>query len=95
MMSLGLDKLIISKLDNIDLREIMGTTISNLNSRNQNLGLGQTLSKNKLKQEHEVNRNERHNDTRFLPEVRPPTKDAYISVVELIKSWVSFNPNRL
>jgi hypothetical protein len=47
------------------------------------------------KQEHEVNQNERHKDTRFLPEVRPPTKDAYVSVVELTKSRVAFNPNPL
>jgi hypothetical protein len=59
------------------------------------LGLGQTLSKNKLEQEQEVNQNERHKDTRFLPEVHPPTKDAYVFVVELTKSWVSFNPNPL
>jgi hypothetical protein len=32
-MRLGPDKLTISKLDNIELREIMGTTRSNLNSR--------------------------------------------------------------
>jgi hypothetical protein len=66
IMGLGPDKRTISKLDNIELRKITGTTISNLNSRNQNLGLGKTLSKNKLEQEHEVNRNERHKDTRFL-----------------------------
>jgi hypothetical protein len=95
IMGLGPDKRTISKLDNIELRKITGTTISNLNSRNQNLGLGKTLSKNKLEQEHEVNRNERHKDTRFLSEVRPPTKDTYVSVVELIKSHVSFNPNPL
>jgi hypothetical protein len=35
MMHLGLDKLNISKLDNIELREIMGTIRSNLNSKNQ------------------------------------------------------------
>jgi hypothetical protein len=35
MMCLGPDKLTISKLDNIELREIMETTRSNLNSRNQ------------------------------------------------------------
>jgi hypothetical protein len=29
--------------------------------------------------------------TRFVSEVWPPTKDAYVSIVELIKSWVSFN----
>jgi hypothetical protein len=34
MMHLGPDKLNISKLDNIELREIMGTTRSNLNSKN-------------------------------------------------------------
>jgi hypothetical protein len=45
-MRLDPDKLTISKLDNIELREIMGTTGSNLNS-DSNLGLGQTLSKNK------------------------------------------------
>jgi hypothetical protein len=33
MMHLGLDKLTISKLDNMELREIMGITRSNLNSR--------------------------------------------------------------
>jgi hypothetical protein len=31
----GPDKLTISRLDNIELREIMGATRSNLNSRNQ------------------------------------------------------------
>jgi hypothetical protein len=31
-MRLGLNKLTISKLDNMELREIMGTTRSNLNS---------------------------------------------------------------
>jgi hypothetical protein len=35
MMHLGLDTLTISKLDNIDLREITGTTRRNLNSKNQ------------------------------------------------------------
>jgi hypothetical protein len=35
MMRLDPNKLIISKLDNIELREITGTTRSNLNSRNQ------------------------------------------------------------
>jgi hypothetical protein len=35
MMRLGLDKLTISKLDYIELREIMGITRSNLNSRFQ------------------------------------------------------------
>jgi hypothetical protein len=35
MMRLGPDKLAISKLDNIELREITGATRSNLNSRNQ------------------------------------------------------------
>jgi hypothetical protein len=34
-MRLGHDKLTISKLDNIELKEIMGITRSNLNSRNQ------------------------------------------------------------
>jgi hypothetical protein len=34
-MCLGPDKLTISKLDNIELREIMGVNRSNLNSRNQ------------------------------------------------------------
>jgi hypothetical protein len=34
-------------------------------------------------------------DTRFVPEVQPPTKDAYVSVEELTRSWVSFNPNPL
>jgi hypothetical protein len=32
MTHLGLDELTISKLDNMELREIMGTTRSNLNS---------------------------------------------------------------
>jgi hypothetical protein len=36
MMCLGPDKLTISKIDNMELREIMRATISNLNSRNQN-----------------------------------------------------------
>jgi hypothetical protein len=35
MMCLGPDKLTINKLDNIELRKIMGATRSNLNSRNQ------------------------------------------------------------
>jgi hypothetical protein len=48
-----------------------------------------------LKQKQEGNQYDRHKDTRFLPEVRPPTKDAYVSVVELTKSRVSFNPNPL
>jgi hypothetical protein len=94
-MRLHLNKFTISKLDNIKLREITGATRSNPNSRNQNLGLGQTLSKNKLKPEQEVNRNERHKDTGFLPEVRLCIKDNYVSVVELTKIWVSFNPNTL
>jgi hypothetical protein len=34
-MHLGPDKLTIDKLDNIELREIMGATRSYLNSRNQ------------------------------------------------------------
>jgi hypothetical protein len=34
-MRLGPDKLTISKLDNMDLREIIGTTRSNINSRIQ------------------------------------------------------------
>jgi hypothetical protein len=33
MMCIGPDKLTISKLDNMELREIMGTIRSNLNSR--------------------------------------------------------------
>jgi hypothetical protein len=33
-MCLGPDKFIISKLDNIELKELMGTTRSNQNSRN-------------------------------------------------------------
>jgi hypothetical protein len=32
-------------------------------------------------------------DTRFVPEVQPITKVAYVSIEELTKSWVSFNPN--
>jgi UDP-2,3-diacylglucosamine pyrophosphatase LpxH len=60
MIDLGSDKPTISKLDNIELREITRSTISNLNTRNQNLRLGQTLRKNKLEQE--VNQNERHKD---------------------------------
>jgi hypothetical protein len=35
----------------------------------------------------------RHKDTRFVPEVWPPTKDAYVSIEELTKSRVSFNHN--
>jgi hypothetical protein len=35
MMHLGTDKLTISKLDNMEFREIMGTNRSNLNSRIQ------------------------------------------------------------
>jgi hypothetical protein len=38
MMRLGPDELAISKLDNIELREIMGTTRSNLDSRIQIYG---------------------------------------------------------
>jgi hypothetical protein len=34
-MSLGPDKLTISKLDNMKLRELMETTKKNINSRNQ------------------------------------------------------------
>jgi hypothetical protein len=34
-MRLGSDKITISKLDNIEIREITGTTRSNINSRNQ------------------------------------------------------------
>jgi hypothetical protein len=37
----------------------------------------------------------RHKDTRFVPEVQPLTKDAYVSVEELTKSQVSFNLNPL
>jgi hypothetical protein len=37
-MRLGPDKLTISKLDNMELREIMGTTKSNINSRIQIYG---------------------------------------------------------
>jgi hypothetical protein len=50
MMNLGPDKLMACKLNTIELREIKGTSRSNINSRNQTLGLGQTLSKNKLEQ---------------------------------------------
>jgi hypothetical protein len=77
MMHLGPNKLTISKLDNMKLREITGTNRSNLNS----------------KQEQELNQNERYKDTRFLSEVRPPTKDVYVSIVGLTKSRVSFNHN--
>jgi hypothetical protein len=35
MMRLGLDKLIISKLNNIEFRKITGATRRNINSRNQ------------------------------------------------------------
>jgi hypothetical protein len=38
MMRLGPDELTISKLDNMELREIMETTRNNLNSRIQILG---------------------------------------------------------
>jgi hypothetical protein len=38
IMRLGPDKLTISKLDNMELREIMGTTRSNLNARIQIYG---------------------------------------------------------
>jgi hypothetical protein len=37
----------------------------------------------------------RHEDARFVPKVQLPTKDAYISVEELTKSQVSFNPDPL
>jgi hypothetical protein len=73
----------------------MRVTRGNSNTRNHNLGLGQTLSKNKLEQEQEVNQNERHKDIRFLPEVRSPIKDANVSIVEVIKSRTSFNTNPL
>jgi hypothetical protein len=43
-MRLGLDKLTISKLDNIELRKITRANRSNINSTNQ------TLSMNKLEQ---------------------------------------------
>jgi hypothetical protein len=36
---------------------------------------------------------ETQGDTRFVLEVWPPIKDAYIFVEELTKSQVSFNPN--
>jgi hypothetical protein len=36
---------------------------------------------------------EAQEDTRFVPKVQLPTKDAYISVEELTKRHVSFNPN--
>jgi hypothetical protein len=32
-------------------------------------------------------------DKRYVPEVRPTTNIAYISVEEIIKNQVSFNPN--
>jgi hypothetical protein len=51
MMHLCPDKLTVSKLDNIEFREITGATRGNPNTRNQNLGLGQTLSKKKHEQE--------------------------------------------
>jgi hypothetical protein len=34
-------------------------------------------------------------DTKFVPEVWPTTKVAYVSVEELTKRQVSFNPNPL
>jgi hypothetical protein len=37
----------------------------------------------------------RDKDTRFFLKVWPPTNDAYVSVVELTKNRVSFNPNLL
>jgi hypothetical protein len=36
---------------------------------------------------------EAQGDTRFVPEVWSTPKVVYISIEELIKSWVSFNPN--
>jgi hypothetical protein len=36
---------------------------------------------------------EAQGDTRFVPEVRSPTKDAYVSVEELTKSRIIFNRN--
>jgi hypothetical protein len=36
---------------------------------------------------------EAQGDTRFVPEVLPTTKVAYVSIEVLTKSWVSFNPN--
>jgi hypothetical protein len=46
-MHLGPDKLTISNVENMELREITGTTINNLNS-DSNIGLCQTLNKNKI-----------------------------------------------
>jgi hypothetical protein len=36
---------------------------------------------------------ETQGDTRFVPEVQLPTKDANVSIEKLTKSQVSFNPN--
>jgi hypothetical protein len=36
---------------------------------------------------------EAQGDTRFDAKFWTPTKNAYVSVEELTKSWVSFNPN--
>jgi hypothetical protein len=36
---------------------------------------------------------ETHGDTRFVPKVWPTTKVAYVSVLVIKNSWVSFNPN--
>jgi hypothetical protein len=36
---------------------------------------------------------EAQGDTRFVPEVWPPTKDVYVSIEVLTKSWVFFNHN--
>jgi hypothetical protein len=80
-MRLGPDKLTISKLDNIELREITGTTRSSINSRIQIYGQVKLYARTKLEQEYEINQYERHKDTRFFSEVRSPTKDAYVSVV--------------
>jgi hypothetical protein len=35
---------------------------------------------------------EAQGDTRFVPKVRPTTNVAYISIEEITKGWVSFNP---
>jgi hypothetical protein len=47
MICLGPDELTINKLDNMELREITGTTRSNYKLYDLNLWLGQALSKNK------------------------------------------------
>jgi hypothetical protein len=89
MMNLRPDKLTTYKLSTKKLRENKRTTRSNLNTRNhtrvtsnskQEQSWARTISKSKWASTI---------DTRFIPEVWPTTKVAYVSVKELTKSRVS------